>query len=290
MDINIPFTLQQLNIIIPMIQNNKINYDDLQTFINEAKKMLNVTNTSIHQILNDPHYGLDILTTAFDPLELYLNSVDLGSLSLVSKHLHKFIETKYGKNKLEIFILEHYFEYCDNDIDVSIKIDKSILPCHIKYDDDYVTMPINIKLFALKKLRNILGPETYFEKYNVIFFKDDVAYVNSNRIKCNPDHCVFCYKQIPKQYYCQNCRKDHDVDNLQSHNLNINSYIQNNNLKNDHIDIKYEQYMYNCRCICRDTWHNIGNTKHKIQFKECMCKVILYINPEIQFIIKKLNI
>jgi hypothetical protein len=106
--------------------------------------------------------------------------------------------------------------------------------------DTYIKgkLPLKIKTIALKRLRQLIGPELYFSEHKIIFFKDDIMYLYDKYgviIPYNSGLCMFCYNS--------NCnhRKYCFLEFVDK----INNKIQfDNHVKNGLHDKEFKYYLH----------------------------------------------
>lgn len=132
----------------------------------------------------------------YDPLELYIQDETFGSIALLTINYYNFIQKKLGQKKLDICILKHYA--CNP---LYTKIFKIF---HLKHKgifiNDVIHYKMSLNILAKKKLRIILGQESYFKNYTEIFIRHDLNYIIKlqNDGKCihlilpKGDVCIFC--------------------------------------------------------------------------------------------------
>lgn len=128
---------------------------------------------------------------ALDHLQIYFDNTSFGAISLVSKSHHQMIVEKFGTEKTEIFILEHYIQH-----PIYSKLSANIKSTHL---NEIINHKISLNIIAKKKLRKIIGPELFFKSHTELFFESDLEYMGilhqngiCTKLMVPATVCVFC--------------------------------------------------------------------------------------------------
>lgn len=202
-------TIKKYDNICSIINNKYVNIDELKTFIMKTELLLDIAKKTMEYLKSTPQLGLEIIFPVIEHLKLFLTDADMGTIALVSKTLYNLMVSNYGQLNIEIFIAKHYIDnvaynyniykefyvprrYGDgfrNDSVVRFGRNNNIIS-----EETTIVMPLHIKLIALKKLRQLLGPELYFVEHKIIFFKSDIIHLHKHKYALDEQMgvCVFC--------------------------------------------------------------------------------------------------
>lgn len=188
------------------LSTNYIALHDLDGLINRLTSLLTSTIESRDRVLNGFCPCLSFIFPAFDNLRLFISDSDMGAIALVSKSLYQLIIAKYTDYQTQIYILKHYIDSYNYDVDIDFVV-----------DNQKISVPISIRDISKRKLRILIGPESYFKIYKTIFFKNDVLY-ELGRIKAfhqnittNSLVCIFCKNNKTIENDHKSCMIDNQI-------------------------------------------------------------------------------
>ena len=181
------FFIDSLNKLEQVINSGFISIDAISSIVSKTQLITQIANKKQNEIHNSSYPSICAISQSLDQLMFHLDEPTFGAIALINKDHHQMIKEKFGPDKLEIFIAEHYIR---NPI-------YSKMYAQIRTKSG--TFELSLDIIAKKKLSKIIGPKLYFDSHAELFFKSDLAHVAElyragicTGLICPRTICIFC--------------------------------------------------------------------------------------------------